>query len=157
MPVDDRSLLPQLSSRPIPDHVPNYEYGNQNRFVVLTFHVSLISVRIRNLVSESDADLADEVTTTLFLGTKSHDYDADPKTIALDHSSGLGLWRAICSPTGSNRITGWASVEHPEFQSDEHPELQSDEHPELQSDEEIASTAGSIYALFLERWKEKGG
>ena len=67
----------------------------------------------------------------------------------LDHPSRKGLWRCICLQTHSSRIVGWASVEHPEFQSDEHPERQSDE--------KIASSSGSIHALFLERCEEKGG
>lgn len=131
IPVDDQTWLPQFSSRPSSDEVPGYEYGNENRFVVLTIHSSLQPVQIESLLSKQDADLAD-------LLTSKRSFDDPP---ARDHPWGAGLWRSICLPTDPSRIVGWASVEH----------------PELQSDTEIASCSGSIYALFLERCVEKGG
>ena len=131
IPVDDQTWLPQFSNRPIPDEVPRYEYGNENRFVVLTIHSFLQSVQIESLLSEQDADLADQLTSI-----SSFKY-LPPR----DHPWGTDLWRRICLPTDPSRIVGWASVEH----------------PELQSDMEIASCSGSIYALFLERCVEKGG
>ena len=128
IPVEDQNWLPQFSNRRIPDDVPEYEYGNENRFLVLTIHSSLLSVQLDDLLSEQDADLADEATSTA-----SHER---PHT-----SWGMGLWRGICLSTNPCRIVGWASIEH----------------PELQSPEEIASCSGSIYALILERIEEKGG
>lgn len=148
IPVDDQNWLPRFGNRPVPDDVPENEYGNENRFALVTFHGSFIPVQIEELLSDPDADLADELTSTLYRGNRPHDYGPDLKIIAPDHSWGMGLWRGICLPTHPNRIIGWASVEHPEFQSDEHPELQSDE--------KIASSSGSIYALFLERCEEMG-
>ena len=142
IPINDQNWLPQFSHRPFPDNVPEFEYGNGNRFVVLTIHGSLQPVQIENLLSEHDADLAMELTSP-----NPYHYDHDmslgpnPKIIAPDHSWGIGLWRGICFPTDPGRIIGWASVEH----------------PELQSPEEIASCSGSIFALFLERFEENGG
>ena len=147
VPVDDQNLLPQFSNRPVLDNVPEYEYGNENRFVVLTIYSPLMPVQIERLLSVVDADLADELTSAL--GKRSDEYKSDPRIMHLDHPSRKGLWRCICLQTHSSRIVGWASVEHPEFQSDEHPERQSDE--------KIASSSGSIHALFLERCEEKGG
>ena len=46
IPVNAQNWLPQFSNRPVPDDVPDNEYGNENRFVVLTFHSSLIPVQI---------------------------------------------------------------------------------------------------------------
>ena len=131
IPVDGQTSLPQFSDRPVSDEVPEYEYGNENRFVVLTIHSFLQPVLIESLVSEQDADLADQLTST-------YSFKYLP---AQDHPWGTGLWRRICLPTDPSRIVGWASVEH----------------PELQSDMEIASCSGSIYALLLERCVEKGG
>ena len=122
--VDEQNWLPQFSSRPISGDVPENEYGNENRFIVLTFHSSLILVQLERLLSEDEADLASEITST-----------------TPNYHRGKGLWRCICLPTDPSRIIGWASVEH----------------PELQSDEKIASSSGSIYALLLERCEEKGG
>ncbi|KAK0513040.1 hypothetical protein JMJ35_005057 [Cladonia borealis] len=139
VPVDIQNLLPQFSDRPVPDYVPEYEYGNENRFVVLTIYSPLMPIQIERLLSVVDADLADEVTSAL--GNRSDEYESDPRIMHLDHPSRKGLWRCICLPTDPSRIVGWASVEH----------------PELQSDEKIASSSGSIYALFLERCEEKGG
>ena len=141
IPVEDQNWLPQFGNRRIPDDVPEYEYGNENRFVILTIYSSLLSVQIETLLSDQDADLADEATST-----PSHEWPhapggPDPKIIFPDHSWGMGLWRGICLLTNPGRIIGWASVEH----------------PELQSPEEIASCSGSIYALILERCEEKGG
>ena len=129
--VDDKTWLPQFNNRPVPDEVPQYEYGNENRFVVLTFHSSLIPAQIERLLSEQDADFADRLTSTR----------SSPTPPARDHPWGMDLWRGVCLPIDPSRIVGWASVEH----------------PELQSDEEIASCSGSICALFLERCVEKGG
>ena len=126
IPVDKETWFPQFNNRPIPDEVPEYEYGNQNRFVVLTIHSFLQPVRIESLLSEQDADLADQLTST---------------SSFRDHPWGKELWRGICLPTDPSRIIGWASIEH----------------PELQSNEAITSYAGSIHALFLERCAEKGG
>ena len=131
IPVDNQTWLPEFSNRPVPGEVPQYEYGNENRFVVLTIHSSLQPVQIESLLSEQDADLADQLTSTC-----SFKYIP-----ARDYPWGTGLWRSICLPTDPSRIVGWASVEH----------------PELQSPEEIASSSGSIHALFLERCEEKGG
>ena len=64
IPVEDQNWLPQFSNRRIIDDVPEYEYGNENRFVVLTLHSSLLPVQIESLLSEQDADLADEATCT---------------------------------------------------------------------------------------------
>ena len=122
--MDEQNWLPQFSSRPISGDVPENEYGNENRFIVLTFHSSLILVQLERLLSEDEADLASEITST-----------------TPNYHRGKGLWRCICLPTDPSRIIGWASVEH----------------PELQSDEKIASSSGSIYALLLERCEEKGG
>ena len=130
IPVDDQTWLPQFSSHPISDEVPEYEYGNENRFVVLTIHSFLQPVLIESLLSEQDADLAYRFTSTFIRSLA-----------ARDHPWRTGLWRGICLPTDPSRIIGWASVEH----------------PELQSNEAIRSYAGSIHALFLERCKEKGG
>ena len=130
IPVDDQTWLPQFNNRPVPDVVPQYEYGNENRFVVLTIHSSLQPVQIESLLSEQDAYLADELTSTSSNNLPDR-----------DHPWGTDLWRGICLPTDPSRIVGWASVEH----------------PELQSDEKIASCSGSIYALLLERCVEKGG
>ena len=126
---------------PPPDDVPEYEYGNENRFIVLTFHSSLQPVQIENLLSEQDADLANEVTSTPSFEKHRSSRVSDPKIIAPDHSWDKGLWRGICSPTNPCRIIGWASVEH----------------PELQSHEEITRCSGSIYALILEEMRGKSG
>ena len=131
IPVDDQTWLPQFSNCPISDEAPAYEYGNENRFVVLTIHSFLQPVLIESLLSEQDADLAD-------LLTSKSSFDDPP---ARDRPCGMGLWRGICLPTDPSRIVGWASVEH----------------PQLQSDMEIASCSGSIYALSLDRCVEKGG
>ena len=129
--VDDRTRLPQFSDCLIPDEVPGYEYGNENRFVILTIHSFLQPVQIESLLSEQDADLADQLTST-----SSFEY-SPPR----DHPWGKDLWRGICLPTDPSRMIGWASIEH----------------PELQSNEAITSYVGSIHALFLERCEEKGG
>ena len=131
IPVDKETWFPQFNNRPIPDEVPEYEYGNQNRFVVLTIHSFLQPVQIESLLSEQDADLADQLTST-----SSFKY-----LPARDYPWGKELWRGVCLPTDPSRIIGWASIEH----------------PELQSNEAITSHAGSIHALFLERCEEKGG
>lgn len=141
VPVDDQTWLPQFSNRPIPDDVPECEYGNKNRFVVLTVHSSLHPVQIENLLSEQDVDLAEEVTSTPSYNLYHVSKGPEPKIIGPDSHWAMGLWRGICSPTNPSRIIGWASVEH----------------PDLQSPEDIASSSGSIYALILERWAEKGG
>lgn len=137
IPVDDQNWLPQFSKRPFQGDVPDNEYGNENRFIVLTFHSSLILVQIRTPLSEQDADLANEMTSTN--GTPHYEAPYHPWT--------MSLWRGICLPTDPNRATGWASLKHPEFQSEGHPEIQCDE--------KTVSSCGSIYALFLERWDGK--
>ena len=130
IPVDDQTWLPQFSYRPIPDEVPRYEYGNENRFVVLTIHSFLQPVQIESLLSKQDADLADQLTST----------SSFKHIPARDYPWGMDFWRGICLPANPLKLVGWASVEH----------------PELQSNMEIASCSGSIYALFVERCVEKG-
>lgn len=66
VPVDDQKWLPWFSNRPIADDVPEYEYGNDDRFVVLTVHNSLRSVQIETSLSEQNVDLAEEVSFTPF-------------------------------------------------------------------------------------------
>ena len=142
IPVDDQKWLPQFSNRPVPDNVPENEYGNENRFVVLAFHSSLIPVQIERLLGEHDADLVNEMTSTPSLNYWPSLYEDPARMVtAPDHPRGMGLWRGICLSIDPNVIIGWASVEHPEFQSDDR----------------IASSSGSICAFFLERFKEKGG
>ena len=131
IPVDDQTWLPQFSNRPIPDEVPRYEYGNENRFVVLTIHSFLQPVQIENLLGKQDADLAEQLTS-------ASSFKHIP---ARDYPWGMDFWRGICLPANPLKLVGWASVEH----------------PELQSNMEIASCSGSIYALFVERCVEKGG
>ena len=139
IPVDDQNWLPQFRNGPVPDDVPENEYGNENRFIILTLHSSLIPVQIGKPLSEQDADFANELTSRD--ESPPHE-DPDLEIIAPD-PPWMGLWRGVCLPTDPDRIIGWASLEHPEFQSEEHPEIQSDE--------KIASSSGSMYALFLER------
>ncbi|KAL8782422.1 MAG: hypothetical protein Q9213_005386 [Squamulea squamosa] len=141
IPVDEQSWLPQFSQRPVPDIVPNDEFSNENRFIVLYMHSSLQPVQIGNLLSDEDADLANASTSENPDDDRRIYTGPNPKIIAPDPPRGMGLWRGICFPTNPHKLTGWASVEH----------------PDLQSDEEIASCYGSIYALYLERCEEEGG
>ena len=145
IPVDDQTFSPKPINHPVPNDVPENEYGNDNRFVVLTIHGSLIPVQIERLLGRADANYAEELTFTL--GHRPEDYDPDPE-ITLTNPCGEDIWRGVCLPTDPNRLIGWVSVEDPDFQSDEWPGLQSDA--------KIASTHGSIYALLLERCEEKG-
>ena len=82
--------------------VPENEYGNENRFVVLTFHSSLIPVQIGKPLSEQDADLANETTSND--GIRPYE-DTDLKIIAPDHPW-MDLRRGICLPTDPSKMFG---------------------------------------------------
>lgn len=148
IPVDDQNWLPQFSHHPVLENMPEYEYGNENRFVVLTIHGSLQVIQIEGFLSEEDAEVAHELTLTTYKTGYKGRYTGrsisrapEPKAIAPYRPWTTGLWRGVCFLSNPGTITGWASVEH----------------PELQSLEETTSCSGSIYALFVARGEEKGG
>lgn len=138
--VDEQSWLPEFS-KPVPS-VPEYEYGNENRSVILTIHGCLHPVDIQRFLSETDADLASELTSVgyYFLNPNLGPGGPEPALKPLGRPWGAGLWRGVCIASKPRTIVGWASIEHPDFQSDE----------------EIASSE-QVYAFFLLRTEEKGG
>jgi hypothetical protein len=122
--VDQQSWLPQFN-RPV-EGPPEYEYGNENRFVVLALQGRLLPVHIRAPFSEPDAKLAAELSRV---------YES-----AGARPWGVDLWRAVCIPSEPSTILGWASLEHPDLQSDD-----------------TVSACGQVFAFFLRRNEEKGG
>lgn len=131
IPVHDHSWLPRFD-KPVAG-VPEYEYGNAARFNVLMMQGCLQRVLLRGKLSEQDVDLARGLTSRSrsYRSLESYGREAPP---------GTGLWRVVCLPTCSDIIVGWASIEH----------------PDLQSDETITS-GGPILALFVQRYDQKGG
>lgn len=87
IPVNDQNWLPQFSNRPISDDVPEIEYGNENRFVVFTIHSSLHPVQIENLLSEQEAEFANQRLLGILSGTRRSliraygEVSASPRTL----------------------------------------------------------------------------
>lgn len=97
IPVDELTWQPDFS-RPMVNTIPEDEFGNDNRFVVLGIQAILQPVRIDEVfTSLGDAYRAGRVTCT---------YKEDNET-----------WRRVSIPSNPNLIAGWASLEDPSYQT----------------------------------------
>ncbi|PQE31333.1 het domain-containing protein [Rutstroemia sp. NJR-2017a WRK4] len=98
IPVDGRSWEPQFQSSL--QYYPENFYGNDNRFVSLQMSGRLTLLYLDGyFTSEEDIELAAKMT---------------------DHCTDVGrdMWRRVSLLEEREYIDGWASVEHPEYQTD---------------------------------------
>lgn len=136
--VDEQTWLPQFS-KPLPDW-PEFEYGNENRFVLLTTRGRLLRVHINDILEDNDADLVGEMTSISPGFARHQTGDVEPGVAPRRRPYGADLWRGVCLPSNYMRLTGWASIEHPDFHTDKAP-----------------ASSEPVYALLMQRSYEKGG
>lgn len=133
---DNQSWLPQFN-QPLRS-IPEYQYGNATRFVILTLEGRLLPVHIGSQFTDMEAELAADLTNIEISDPDSINSALEP--LNEKRPWGAELWRGVCLPSKPNTILGWASLEHPEMQSDS-----------------TVTSSGQIFAFFLGRNEEKGG
>ncbi|KAK4205273.1 heterokaryon incompatibility protein-domain-containing protein [Triangularia verruculosa] len=103
VPVDPKTWNP-LFERILPQDPganPDIKHSNDSRFAILPIRGFLMPVQIsRHFTNEGDTDTAALLT---------------------DHNLDFGrdMWRGVAAEADPGVITGWASIEHPDFQEDE--------------------------------------
>ncbi|KAI8634654.1 heterokaryon incompatibility protein-domain-containing protein [Xylariaceae sp. FL1651] len=98
VPVDPRTLHPQFdrADRYKPDNV----YGNDGRFAILGVSGRLVEIRLHGMFGNED------------------DRTAAANVTGHTPSFGREMWRRVATPETPGTIAGWASLEHPDFQTD---------------------------------------
>ncbi|KAF2972516.1 hypothetical protein GQX73_g1212 [Xylaria multiplex] len=98
VPVDPGTLRPRfdLAGEYTPDNI----YGNDGRFAALGVSGRLMEIQLHDLFT-----------------------DDDDRTVAANITSqrpsfGCEMWRGVTTPETPGTIAGWASIEHPDFQTD---------------------------------------
>jgi hypothetical protein len=120
IPVNESSWQPQF--RAAAEAVPEDEYGNENRFVALALSGRLLQVNIEsNFGRKADTDIAARLT--------GHRPDFS-----------RNMWHRVSTLSRPDTTIGWASVEHPEYQTDV-----------------ACRTKGLIYALAMHHLKKLKG
>ncbi|XXH01724.1 hypothetical protein Hte_008085 [Hypoxylon texense] len=97
IPVDERTWQPDFS-RPMGSAVPDDEFGNDNRFVVLGIQAVVQPVRVDEVFASLE-DVYTARSATCYVG------EAD------------ATWRRVSTPSDPNLIAGWASLEAPSYRS----------------------------------------
>ncbi|KAI1267238.1 heterokaryon incompatibility protein-domain-containing protein [Xylariaceae sp. FL1019] len=96
VPVDPISLRPQFGA--VKGYKPMNVYGNDGRFAVLGILGRLMEVRLHGAFQDDDSrTVAGNIT--------GHD------------DVGRDMWRCVTTTASLDLISGWASLEHPDFQS----------------------------------------
>ncbi|KAI1368209.1 hypothetical protein F5Y08DRAFT_335982 [Xylaria arbuscula] len=99
IPVTRKKLRPNFGK--VRHFWPDDEYGDGNRFAILGIRGVLIPVSIhQKFEGRADTLVAAKLT---------------------DHRSDFGrnMWRRVTTPQGGQTVAGWASVEHPDYQTDD--------------------------------------
>ncbi|KAH7305343.1 heterokaryon incompatibility protein-domain-containing protein [Stachybotrys elegans] len=102
--VDLRTFKPDFEARRTME--PPDFFNPMNRFGMLKLKGKLLPVRIHDRFSDADLDVIAAVTN----------YKSE---------FGKDMWRPVAVPTEPEFIAGWASLEHPEYQTDEAVTLQA--------------------------------
>ncbi|TGJ78745.1 hypothetical protein E0Z10_g10019 [Xylaria hypoxylon] len=98
VPVDPRSLRPAFDLAD--GYIPNNIYGNDGRFAAMGVSGRLIKIRLHGLFADDD------------------DRTAAANITGHGLRFGREMWRRVTTPETPGTIAGWASVEHPDFQTD---------------------------------------
>ncbi|KAI1122354.1 hypothetical protein F5Y10DRAFT_271137 [Nemania abortiva] len=97
IPVEGSRWRPDFS-RPLVNTIPNNEFGNDNRFVVLEILVVVQPVRVNEVFTSLDDAWTARIAT---------DCIGEPRE----------TWRRVSIPSNPSLIAGWAALEAPSYQS----------------------------------------